>query len=542
LGWTGYINSTSTSAYVRTTTTYPVSSPNSVYLTNSSDTAADLRLISPQVMIPMNQVRLSFSARGSSADYTLLVGTSSTADGTGIFTQFASITLTSTHTVYSYKLNNYSGTDQYICFKHGLGGTYRSIYIDNIQVEQLFDNDLAVTKLTGSSSIVVGNPSSYSVQVQNKGLLTQNNYEVQLLAGETILSTYTVTGANLASDSTAVHQLTWNPSSTGTYSIYAKVILVGDAQHLNDISANMTVVVLPEDTYFPIAGDPQTTTTTGSYPVYFWYKNSISETIYSDQEMQMTAGTIVGIYYYSTSTVVQQDKPIKIWMKNTTESSVQNAFLDFTDYIQVADAVITVPIGRTEIFIPFNTPFAYTGNNLAVRVNRPMDTSYLSGTSFYTQTLGTTDYRTRYMYSDTVTLDPQDPNYSSTLSSVYTYTATAFPLTMFAVTSAIPVEVSTPVVSITSTASGVQLSWEQVTNAQAYRIYMSDDPYNFPEQTPVVVREPNHSYTFNTSGINKKFFKVIAVSSYRNSNLKPNVVDMLNTNPVNTDIPDRSKK
>jgi len=83
----------------------------------------------------MNQVRLSFSARGSSTGYTLLVGTSSTADGTGIFTQFASITLTSTHTVYSYKLNNYSGTDQYICFKHGLGGTYRSLYIDNIQVE-----------------------------------------------------------------------------------------------------------------------------------------------------------------------------------------------------------------------------------------------------------------------------------------------------------------------------------------------------------------------------------------------------------------------
>ena len=254
--------------------------------------------------------------------------------------------------------------------------------------------------------------------------------------------------------------------------------------------------------------------------------------------MQMTAGTIVGIYYYSTSTVVQQDKPIKIWMKNTTESSVQNAFLDFTDYIQVADAVITIPIGRAEIFIPFNTPFAYIGNNLAVRVNRPMDTSYLSGTSFYTQTLGSTDYRTRYMYSDSVIINPQDP----AASGLTPYTATAFPLTMFAVTSAIPVEVSTPVVSITSTASGVQLSWEQVTNAQAYRIYMSDDPYNFPEQTPVVVREPNHSYTFNTSGINKKFFKVIAVSSYRNSNLKPNVVDMLNTNPVNTDIPDRSKK
>jgi len=537
LGWTGYVNSTSTSAYVQTSTSYPVSSPNSVYLTNSSDAAADLRLISPQVMIPMNQVRLSFSARGSSAGYVLLVGTSSTADGTGVFTQFASITLTATHTTYTYKLNNYSGTDQYICFKHGLGGTYRSLYIDNIQVEQLTDNDLAVTKLTGSSAVIVGNLSPYSVSVQNKGLLTQNNFEVQLLAGETILSTYTVTGANLASDSTAVYQLNWNPASAGTYSIYAKVILVGDTIPTNDTSALMTVVVLPVDTYFPIAGNPQTTTSTGYYPVYYLWKNSISETIYSAQEMQMTAGTIVGIYYYSTSTVVQQDKPIKIWMKNTTESSVQNAFLSFTDYIQVADAVITIPIGRAEIFIPFNTPFAYIGNNLAVRVNRPMDTSYLSGTSFYTQTLGSTDYRTRYMYSDSVIINPQDP----AASGLTAYTATAFPLTMFAVTSATPVEVSSPVVSITSTTSGVQLSWEQVTNAQAYRIYVSDDPYNFPEQTPVVVREPNRSYTYNTTGVNKKFFKVVAVSSYRNSTLKPDIVNILNPNPVNTDLPERTK-
>ena len=537
LGWTGYVNSTSTSAYVQTSTSYPVSSPNSVYLTNSSDAAADLRLISPQVMIPMNQVRLSFSARGSSAGYVLLVGTSSTADGTGVFTQFASITLTATHTTYTYKLNNYSGTDQYICFKHGLGGTYRSLYIDNIQVDQLVSNDLAVTKLTGSSSIAVGNQGTYSVTVQNKGLTTQNNFEVQLRTIDTVLATYTVTGANLASDSTAVYQLNWNPSSAGTYSIYAKVILAGDAQPLNDTSANITVVVLPEDTYFPVAGDPQTTTTAGYYPVYYTYKNSISETIYSAQEMQMTGGTIVGIYYYSTSTVVQQDKPIKIWMKNTTESSVQNAFLDFTGYVQVADAVITVPMGRAEIFIPFNTPFIYTGNNLAVRANRPMDTSWLSGTSFYTHNLGGTNYRTRYMYSDSVVINPQDP----AASGLTAYTATAFPLTMFAVTSATPVVVGVPIVSITSTVSGVQISWEQVTNAQAYRIYMSDDPYNFPEQTPVVVREPNRSYTFATTGVNKKFFKVVAVSSYRNSTLKPDIVNILNPNPVNTDLPERTK-
>jgi len=141
------------------------------------------------------------------------------------------------------------------------------------------------------------------------------------------------------------------------------------------------------------------------------------------------------------------------------------------------------------------------------------------------------------MYSDSVVINPQDP----AASGLTAYTATAFPLTMFAVTSATPVVVGVPIVSITSTVSGVQISWEQVTNAQAYRIYMSDDPYNFPEQTPVVVREPNRSYTFATTGVNKKFFKVVAVSSYRNSTLKPDIVNILNPNPVNTDLPERTK-
>jgi len=47
--WTGFVNSTSSYAYVRTSTSYSVSAPNSMYLTNSSDTSADLRLITPEI-------------------------------------------------------------------------------------------------------------------------------------------------------------------------------------------------------------------------------------------------------------------------------------------------------------------------------------------------------------------------------------------------------------------------------------------------------------------------------------------------------------
>jgi hypothetical protein len=113
---------------------------------------------------------------------------------------------------------------------------------------------------------------------------------------------------------------------------------------------------------------------------------------------------------------------------------------------------------------------------------------------------------------------------------------------MFVVTNATPVVLSAPVVTITTTTTGVQLSWNQVPNANAYRIYVSDDPYIFPAQTPIVVQEPTRTYQFNTTGVNRKFFKVIAISTYRNEEGKPDVVNMINPNPVKFEAPGLGKK
>ena len=54
-GWSAYVNSTSTSAYVRTysSTTYAQSPPNSVIFSNSSDTNADL-ILSLFSVLPLN--------------------------------------------------------------------------------------------------------------------------------------------------------------------------------------------------------------------------------------------------------------------------------------------------------------------------------------------------------------------------------------------------------------------------------------------------------------------------------------------------------
>ena len=140
LGWSKQVNSTTTYAYVQTYIySTPLTTPNHIYMTNSSDAAAELVLISTLIDPALNTLRLKFWAKGGSTGYTLLVGTMDNSGSRATFTLYETINLTSTYTQYEVNLGSYVGSDQYIAFKHGLGGTYRSIYIDDVLIEELPD-------------------------------------------------------------------------------------------------------------------------------------------------------------------------------------------------------------------------------------------------------------------------------------------------------------------------------------------------------------------------------------------------------------------
>ncbi len=74
------------------------------------------------------------------------------------FTSFATINLTSTYTKYTINLNSYTGSDQYLAFKHGLGGTYRSIYLDDFLLELvpsvIEPSNLTVSNITEDSAVL----------------------------------------------------------------------------------------------------------------------------------------------------------------------------------------------------------------------------------------------------------------------------------------------------------------------------------------------------------------------------------------------------
>ncbi|PKN79592.1 MAG: hypothetical protein CVU48_04890 [Candidatus Cloacimonetes bacterium HGW-Cloacimonetes-1] len=163
-------------------------------------------------------------------------------------------------------------------------------------------------------------------------------------------------------------------------------------------------------------------------PVDMYWKNSLFQTLYFQDELNITNGSITGIKFYNNFVSDLAAKPVKIWMGTTTQTSLTAGWIPSGQLTLVFDGTVNFPAGQNAIAITLTTPFAYTGGTLAMMVYRPMDTEYFnSSDNFLTQTVGTT--RSRNVQSDTTPFDPAAPPATATVSgkfpkTTFTYTGT----------------------------------------------------------------------------------------------------------------------
>ncbi|PKN77631.1 MAG: hypothetical protein CVU48_10980 [Candidatus Cloacimonetes bacterium HGW-Cloacimonetes-1] len=502
--WSKVISSTSTPT-LSTSTTGAFSAPNNIYMYNNADAnPAALRLITPPIGVNLNTVKTKFYARAGTAGNTLIVGTVNNNTATGTFTPFQTITLTTTNAQYIVSFETYVGTDSYIAFKHGGGGTYRSVYMDNFELLPLLAHDLSIATLTGPLMAVAGTQYSYNATVTNTGLLSENAYTVKLKKAVTNqeLASLTVSAA-IAPTASVVHTINWTPAAAGNYSVYAEVVLAGDMLAGNNTTAPKTVSVYSANTFMPTVGNVATTTTSNTGFINVYWKNSISDAIYTGAELMMSGGTIQAIVYQNNFTETV-NKPIKLWMQNTALNTLAGGWLNNATYTLVYDGTVTFPIGINAVVIPLQTPFVYTGGNLAVRAYSVWEDFYSATTNhfYYTESTQLPNRFRDYHVDGTAAVDPTTfvgaLPFAGTLSS-------NMPNTMFIVDPATPITtVAAPAnMTIVSAGANVTVTWNAVPGAYAYNVYAANTPDGvFAPVTTVYT----NSYT--TTGAAMKFYMV----------------------------------
>lgn len=236
-----YLESASFAGYGYVTTSNNYSAPNAYYMTNSTATTGSQMLVAPPtVNLSDGTKRVRFYAKGGGSNYTLLVGTLSNPTDPASFTPIGSpIALTTTHTQYT--VNIPAGSDLQLAFKHGLGGTSRSIYIDNITVQNI-PSCFEPTAVTSSNVTV----NSAAIGWTAPSSVPANGYEVYYNTTNTAPDATTVlNAANSVTSATVSAPLSGLQPSTTYYAWVRSSCSASDKSIWSAASTQFTTLCVP---------------------------------------------------------------------------------------------------------------------------------------------------------------------------------------------------------------------------------------------------------------------------------------------------------
>lgn len=130
--WFSYVDSWAPFAVVQSSIWGGVEDSQSMYMNNTEDPVAILIFATPQIDGGVTGKYANFFARGYAP---LSIGTMTDPTDAATYTEFTVLTLTGTIQEFEVFFTNYSGTDEYIAFKHEGTDWYQDIFVDNILID-----------------------------------------------------------------------------------------------------------------------------------------------------------------------------------------------------------------------------------------------------------------------------------------------------------------------------------------------------------------------------------------------------------------------
>ncbi|MFA7543908.1 MAG: carboxypeptidase regulatory-like domain-containing protein, partial [Candidatus Cloacimonadaceae bacterium] len=149
-------------------------------------------------------------------------------------------------------------------------------------------------------------------------------------------------------------------------------------------------------------------------PMDFYYKASIYETIYTQNEINHFVGLITGLKLYNSFFAHVWGRPIKIWLGSTLETDLANGWIPANQLELVFDGTMDFPAGQNTINIPFPQPYLHLdGGNLVFMIKRSLDSSYYSSSDLFKCQSGDAT-RARNLFNDTMDYDENNLGGSNT--------------------------------------------------------------------------------------------------------------------------------
>ncbi|MCL1826597.1 MAG: choice-of-anchor D domain-containing protein, partial [Candidatus Cloacimonetes bacterium] len=257
-----------------------------------------------------------------------------------------------------------------LAFSEGDPGAYIStpnnINYAVVNLNQTYSSPLEVRNV-GDQPLIINSfttPEGVTVDSQTATIPAGESHTFTVTLSPTVLGVFT---ENLIINSNAVY------TSARTVTINAEVYPEG-------------MIIIGSGTSFDYLG----------LPISFDHRNTYTQSIYTEEEMNTDNGVITEIFYdYNGADSIwdEQSRDWKIWMGVTTATEFANSmdFLLLTEMVEVFDGRVDFVFGTPGwVQINLDTPFVYNGDNLVIAVYKEINTVWggHDGSGFYASERG----------------------------------------------------------------------------------------------------------------------------------------------------------
>ncbi len=405
LGWMTYRESTTTYSYVETYSGQAYEGANSFRMANSSDTEGTYIAVLPQIENMSN--RMKFWAKCSSAGAQIVVGYLADVTDAATFTEIQTIDLTSDYLEHTVELE-LPRTVRYLAFKHANVGTYQTIYLDNVLVEEIPANEpTPATLLT---------PENGATGVAMDAELTweygMNTVAVNLYLSDDMADVTDLVADAMVIDNQDVTSYTADLAEWTTY--YWRVASLNSTGYEVLSAIYSFTTVTPEGT-IQIGNGLEINQ---GMPIEPYYGYTYTQTIYPQADVNM-AGDIQTIAWHYNGNSAWGPDDIKIYMAHTTLTSYETteSWVAADALTLVYDGTLSVPAVDGWVPITLDTPFNYNNtDNLLIAVEENTQGYHSNGDEFF-NTIAEGNVSITY-HSDSTDPDPTAPP-TGTLKAYY---------------------------------------------------------------------------------------------------------------------------
>ncbi len=291
--------------------------------------------------------------------------------------------------------------------------------VQSTAVRYLQTNDLKVQKPTFENVARINIPHAIEVGVKNvsDGAITGSAYTVKLYDGATVLSTLN----GLTLQPWQEETFTFSPSFTSIAknSLHVEVDYAQDPNQSNNTSAVFDVYAVPQNSIDKENGQPTFTTPSlpfnGNGSDFTLGSEDLSQVIYVANDLK--AGFIYGYELKARNLIEGERKlPVQIWIGETSNNNLSAGWESYANLTLVFDDTIVVSGLEQNIYIPFSSPYLYSGTNNVVIQSYQYDPEWPSlATSFYASSVN--QMRARQIL-DVFTIDPTSPMGGGTQNNI----------------------------------------------------------------------------------------------------------------------------